>query len=278
VLVGRRDFGHGMLPQRTGHAQAGRALRSTLGLAFRLQRGALLGWAVGLFGFGLVMGGLVGQVRDSTGTSRDWYTRMGGSDAILDAYRASIMQMAGMAAAIYAVQVLLRLRSEEADGPLEPVLATATSRFRWVAGHAVITVLGATAMVLLFTLGTALAAGGVLGDPAGQLRMLLAASIVQLPAVLVIGAIVIAAVGLVPRYAGAVSWAVLMAAILVGPLFGDTLNLPQWVQDLSPFTHVPKVPAVPLTAAPVLALLAVVAALALTGLVSLRHRDLALPA
>ncbi|MGH3462860.1 MAG: ABC transporter permease [Kribbellaceae bacterium] len=278
VLVGRRDFGHGMLPQRTGHAQAGRALRSTLGLALRLQRGALLGWAVGLFGFGLVMGGLVGQVRDSTGTSRDWYTRMGGSDAILDAYRASIMQMAGMAAAIYAVQVLLRLRSEEADGPLEPVLATATSRFRWVAGHAVITVLGATAMVLLFTLGTALAAGGVLGDPAGQLRMLLAASIVQLPAVLVIGAIVIAAVGLVPRYAGAVSWAVLMAAILVGPLFGDTLNLPQWVQDLSPFTHVPKVPAVPLTAAPVLALLAVVAALTLTGLVSLRHRDLALPA
>ena len=278
VLVGRRDFGHGMLPQRTGHAQAGRALRSTLGLALRLQRGALLGWAAGLFGFGLVMGGLVGQVRDSTGTSRDWYTRMGGSDAILDAYRASIMQMAGMAAAIYAVQVLLRLRSEEADGPLEPVLATATSRFRWVAGHAVITVLGATAMVLLFTLGTALAAGGVLGDPAGQLRMLLAASIVQLPAVLVIGAIVIAAVGLVPRYAGAVSWAVLMAAILVGPLFGDTLKLPQWVQDLSPFTHVPKVPAVPLTAAPVLALLAVVAALALTGLVSLRHRDLALPA
>ncbi len=30
---------------------------------------------------GLVMGGLVGQVRDSTGTARDWYTQMGGSDA-----------------------------------------------------------------------------------------------------------------------------------------------------------------------------------------------------
>ncbi len=54
--------------------------------------------------------------------------------------------------------------------------------------------------------------------------------------------------------------------------------MPQWVQDLSPFTHVPKAPAVPLTAAPVLALIAVVAALTLTGLVSLRHRDLALPA
>jgi ABC-2 type transport system permease protein len=52
----------------------------------------------------------------------------------------------------------------------------------------------------------------------------------------------------------------------------------EWAQDLSPFTHISKAPAVPVTAAPVLALLAVVAALVLTGLVSLRRRDLALPA
>ena len=44
---------------------------------------------------------------------------MGGSDQILDAYRASIIEMAGMAVAIYAVQMLLRMRAEEADGRLE---------------------------------------------------------------------------------------------------------------------------------------------------------------
>lgn len=278
ALATRRDLGHGMLPQRPGQARASRTLRSPLGLAWRLQRGALLGWAIAMLGFGLVMGGLVGQVQDTTGSARDWYTRMGGSDQILDAYRASIMQMAGMAVAIYTVQVLLRMRTEESDGPLEPVLATAVSRPRWVASHAVTALLGATALLLLFATGAGLTAGAVLGNPAGQTRPLVGAGLVQLPGILVIGAAVIAAVGLLPRLAGVLSWALLMVCIVIGPLFGPTLRAPQWAQDLSPFTHVPKAPAVPVSAAPVLALIVVVAALTLVGLVSLRRRDLALPA
>jgi ABC-2 type transport system permease protein len=188
------------------------------------------------------------------------------------------MQMAGMAAAIYAVQVLLRMRAEEADGPLEPVLAAAVSRPRWAASHAATALLGATALLLLFATGTGLAAGGVLGDPAGQVATMIGVSLVQLPGILVIGAAVIAAIGLLPRAASGLSWAVLFASTLAGPLFGPTLKLPWWVQDLSPFTHIPKAPSVPVTAAPILALIAVVAALTLTGLVSLRHRNLNLPA
>jgi len=278
ALSSRRDFGRGMLPQRPGHAAAGRALRSPFGLAFRLQRGALLGWSVGMLGFGLVMGGLTGQVTESTGSSREWYVQLGGSEQILDAYRASVMQMAGMAAAIYVVQVLLRMRTEEADGPLEPVLATAVGRVRWVAGYAITALVGALALVLLFAVGTGLTAGVVLGDPLGQVRELIGPSLVQLPAVLVIGAAVIAFVGLVPRFAGVVSWAMLIAAIVIGPMFGPTLKVPQLVQDLSPFTHVPKAPAVPVNAVPVIALIAAVAVLTLVGLVSLRRRNLALPA
>jgi putative exporter of polyketide antibiotics len=278
LLAARRDFGHGMLRQHPGHAQASRALRSPLGLAWRLQRGALLGWAVGMLGFGLVFGGLIGHVQDATGTAREYYIRMGGSDQILDAFRASVLQMAGMAAAIYVVQVLLRMRAEEASGTLEPVLATAVSRLRFAASHAVTVVLGASALLLLYTTGTGLAAGRVLGDPAGEVRALIGASLVQLPGILVIGAAVVAAIGLVPRIAGVLSWAVLMASILIGPLFGPGLKLPQWAQDLSPFTHVPKAPAVAVTAAPVVGLITVVAGLALIGLVSLRRRDLALPA
>jgi ABC-2 type transport system permease protein len=277
-LATRRDFGHGMLPQRAGHAVAGPALRSPVGLAWRLQRGALCGWAAGMAGFGLVMGGLSAQVRDVTGSARDWYARVGGSDQILDAYRASILQMAGMAAAIYAVQVLLRMRAEEADGPLEPVLATAVSRPRWVAGHAVNALAGAAVLVLVFAAGVAVSAGGVLGDPAGQLRGLLGAALVQLPGVLVVAAVVVAAVGLLPRAAAVLSWAFLMVSILAGPLFGETLKLPGWARDLSPFTHVPKAPAAPVPAGPLLALLAAVAVLALAGMLALRHRDLALPA
>jgi ABC-2 type transport system permease protein len=169
------------------------------------------------------------------------------------------------------------MRAEEAGGSLEPVLATAVGRVRWAASYAVTASLGAAALVLLFAIGTGLAAGGVLGDPAGQVGNLIGASLVQLAGILVIGAIVIAAVGVVPRFAGAVSWTALIASILIGPLFGPGLKLPQWTQDLSPFTHVPKAPALPVTAAPVLALIVVVAALATTGVVSMRRRNLGLP-
>ncbi|RZU53521.1 ABC-2 type transport system permease protein [Krasilnikovia cinnamomea] len=277
-LAGRRDFGHGVLAQPAGPARAGRLLRGSAGLAWRLQTGAFLGWAAGMLGFGLIMGGLAGQITNATGAARDFYTRMGGSDVILDAYRTSILQMAGMAAAIYVVQVLLRMRAEEADGPLEPLLAASAGRSRWALSHALMAGIGATTLLLLFATGAGLAAGAVLGGPVGQVRTLILAALVQLPAVLTVGALVIVAVGLLPRFAGVLAWVGLIAAIIIGPLFGATLRLPQWVQDLSPFTHLPKAPAMPVTVAPVLTLTVVLAALTLAGLVALRRRDLALPA
>ena len=44
ALAGRRDVGRGMWPERIGHAHAGVALLSPVGLFWRLQRGAFLGW------------------------------------------------------------------------------------------------------------------------------------------------------------------------------------------------------------------------------------------
>ncbi|BCB89664.1 ABC transporter permease [Phytohabitans suffuscus] len=278
LLAARRDFGHGILTQRRGPGRASRALCSPLGLAVRLQRGALIGWSVGLVGFGAVMGGLAGQVEQTTGSARDWYLELGGGGQILDAYRASVMQMAGAAAAVYTVQALLRMRTEEAAGQLEPILATGVSRARWVASHALAALLGATALMLLFAASMGLAAGAALGDPAGQVRAVIGAGLPQLPAIAAIGAGVVAATGLAPRVAVAASWAMLMASVLFGPLFGPTLAIPGWVRDLSPFSHVPRAPADPVTAGPILALVAVVAVLGLTGLYAIRRRDLALPA
>jgi ABC-2 type transport system permease protein len=278
LLAARRDFGQGMLPHRKGRGQASRVLRSPWGLAQRLQRGVVLGWAVAMVGLGLVMGGLIGQVRDATGSAREYYVRMGGSEQMLDAYRSSIMQIAAMAVAIYAVQVLLRMRAEEANGPLEGVLATGVSRLRWMASHALTALAGATALLLLYAFGAGLAAGAVLGDPAGQVASLIGPSLVQLPGVLVIGAAVIAAIGLLPRYAAVLSWAMLMVSIVVGPMFGPAFNVPQWGQDVSPFTHVPKAPAVAITAAPVVGLTLAIAALILAGVLALRRRDIVLPA
>jgi ABC-2 type transport system permease protein len=278
VLVTRRDVGSGILADRRGHAEAAPGLLSPFGLVWRLQRGVLLGWAVGMLGFGLVVGAIIDEIKDTGGATAEWYARMGGSEQILDAYRASMIAMAGMAAAIYSVQILLRMRAEEGDGPLEPVLAAAVSRPRWMMSYVLNAGLGALALLLVFAVSMALAAGAVVGDVPAQLGALVEAGLVQLPGIMVIGGVVVAVTALLPRWAGTVSWTVVMLSILLGPMFGAaTLQLPQWVQDLSPFTHIPKAPAADITTFPVVSLIAISAVLAVTGLVAFRRRNLALP-
>lgn len=277
VLATRRDIGRGLLPERRGRAHASPGLLRPLGLVWRLQRGALLGWMAGMLAFGAIFGLISDQVNDLEGGAREWYTRMGGTDQIEDAYLTSMISMAGMAVAIYVVQMLVRMRAEEAEGHLESILAAAISRPRWVMSHVVNAGLGTVGLLLIFALSLGAGAGAVLGDTSGQLRAVTEASLVQLPAILLIGGGAIAATGLLPRWAGALSWTIVTVSILLGPLFGATVQLPQWDQDLSPFTHIPKVPAAALTLTPIIVLIAISAALAVAGLNSFRRRNLALP-
>ena len=159
ALTRGRDVGRGLWPRRRGRAGATRSLHVPAGLAWRLERGALLGWAVGLLLFGLVFGALSGQLDEFDGRGRDWYAEMGGSDQILDAFRASMVEMAGMAVAAFAVQMLLRLRAHELGGVLEPVLATGVTRTGWVLGHVVTVALGSLLLMLVFAWGMVGTAG-----------------------------------------------------------------------------------------------------------------------
>ena len=278
VLVGRRDVGRGMLPERRGDAHARPSLLSPTGLVWRLQRGVLLGWAIGMVGFGLVFGALSEQISGMEGAATEWYATFGGDVDLLGAYWASMMQIAGMAVAAYVVTLVLRLHRDEAQGTLEPVLGTAVSRLRWLAAYAVNAAAGATLLILLFAGGAIVTGGLVLGDPASLLRDLVGAALVQLPAVAVLGAAVLVLVTLVPRWSVGLSWTLVAAGIFVGPMFGPSLGLPTWLLDLSPFTHVPNAPAVSISLEPVLGLIAACALLAAVGVVTMRHRNLALPA
>jgi len=277
-LVGRRDVGRGMWPERRGAAHARPSLLSPTGLVWRLQRGALLGWAIGLVGFGLVFGALSEQIRGLEEGATEWYATFGGDVDLLGAYWASMMQMAGMAVAAYVVTLLLRLHHDEAQGTLEPVLGTAVSRLRWLAAYAINAVAGATLLVLLFAVAMVITGGPVLGDTVSLLRDLVGAALVQLPAIGVLGAAVLALVMLLPRWAVGLSWALVVSAIFVGPMFGPSLGLPTWLLDLSPFTHVPNAPAVSISPGPVFGLVAACAVLAGAGALAMHHRNLALPA
>ena len=69
-------------------------------------------------------------------------------------------------------------------------------------------------------------------------------------------------------------FAVIALCFFLG-LFGELLDVPGWLMDVSPFSHIPEVPAADLTPAPVIVLTLIAAALAAAGLAAFRRRDLA---
>lgn len=265
-LAGRRDVGMSFLPTRPG--PAGGRLSTAGALAWRLQRGSVLGWSIGFFLAGVVYGGLTEGAADLVGDNagaRQIFERMGGQSGLTDAFLAAMIGMLGLIAALYIVASVLRLNGEETSGRAEPVLANAVGRLRWAAGHLVVAFGGTALIMLLAGLGFAVGYGKELGP-------ILGACLVQLPAVWVIGGVAVLLHGLLPRAAVA-AWAVAGAVLLIGWI-GPALDVPQTVLDVSPFGHLPKLPGGEMAWAPVLVLTGIAAVLTAGGLVGLRRRDL----
>jgi len=133
--------------------------------------------------------------------------------------------------------------------------------------------------VLLAVAGLAAGLGYGLrtGSAGPEVAKLLGAAMVQLPASLAVAGAAVVLFGLAPRASVAGAWTVVGVMVLIA-LFGQVLRLSQWVLDVSPFTHVPKLPGVAVTVhttgAPLLWLGLAALALAVTGLAGLRRRDI----
>jgi len=271
--VARRDLGAGLLADAPGRAGAGAGLRSPLALAWRLHRAALLGWGAAF----VVLGGVFGTIASNIGglldspQARAFMAKLGGEKGVTDAFLAAELGIIGVVASVYGVQAAMRLRTEETAQRVDPLLAAAVGRTRWALGHITVAFGGTAALLVVAGLAAGVAHAARTGD-AGQVGRVLAGALVQIPAAWVLSAIVVAAFGLAPR-AVAIGWAALVVFLLLGEL-GQLLRLRQWVMDLSPFAHVPKLPGDQLTAAPMLWLLGIAALLTVVGLVGLRRRDI----
>ncbi|WAC92865.1 ABC transporter permease [Mycobacterium sp. Aquia_213] len=272
-LLAGRDVGAGLVAERAGPAGAARALSNVFGLAWRLDRGALLLWTVGLCLYGLVMGSVAHGIGDeiSGGVARDIVTRMGGTSVLEEAFIAVAFNMMGMVASAFAVSLTLRPHQEESGLRAETVLAGAVSRNRWLASHLVAALLGSAVAMLAAGAAGGLLYGVAAGDVGGKMAIVIGTAAAQLPAIWLASAVTIALFGLAPRFTPA-AWGVLIGFIALY-LIGSLAGFPQWVLDLEPFAHVPRV-GDSFTAVPLLWLLIIDAALIVLGAMAFRRRDL----
>jgi ABC-2 type transport system permease protein len=268
-LLGRRDLGAGLIAPRPGRAAAVASLRSPLALAWRLHRGLLIAWTFGFAVLGLVFGGVgssVDDLADGNQAVTDLFAHLGGRSGLIASYFASIAGIVGLIAACYAVQATLRLRDEEQTGHAEIVLSTAVSRTALLGSHLVFSLLGPAVALL----AEGLVAGVTYGQ--GEVGAIIAGTLLQLPAVWVLAAVAVLLFGLRPRWS-LVAWGAPAICLLI-LLVGETLQLNQYVLDISPFTHIPHLPGGGVPATPLVTLTAVAVVLAALGAVGLRRRGI----
>lgn len=272
TLLNRRDFGEGLLPYRQGRATASWALGSPVGLAWRLQRGSLIGWAVGLAMLGAAYGSFTSSIEDFVADNPEIAEFLpGGAADVVDSYLAVVILISAILTAASAVSSTLRARHEETSGRAEPVLATATSRWSWLAGHLVVTLAGSAVVLAAAGFGHGLAYGIAVSDP-GQIPRLTGAALVHLPAVWLVAAVAVLGIGWLPGASAAAAWTVVGYCAVIA-LFADSFNLPDWSRHASPFIHTPAAPMETVTVAPLLVLGGLAAVLLAGGVAGLRRRD-----
>ncbi|HEX2895729.1 MAG TPA: ABC transporter permease [Marmoricola sp.] len=237
-LSHRRDLGSGLVAARPGPATGSPRLADAVALAIRVHTPMVVGWTVAVGVVGLVFGAISPSFDKLDSQSlEDMMRRIGGSGAFREALLGAVVSVLGLIVTCFAVAVVGHGGSDEQDGRTEQVLATATSRARAFLATLVVGILGAT--WLLLVAGVALAVG--VGNDAGlSFGRLVGSALAQAPAMWLVVALSVLVFAWRSDRA-VLGWGLVVVFTTLG-LVGELLDLPQWVLDLSPYTHTPHMP------------------------------------
>ncbi|MDI9441425.1 MAG: ABC transporter permease [Bacillota bacterium] len=255
VLNLMRDLGAGLIAAKPGPARAGRLLRSTWGLAVRLQKPMLAGWAVAMLFLGLAYGSVFADLDkffESSEMIRGMLPAIPGF-SLTDQFTALLLLIMTMFAAVPALLMTLKLRGEEKASRLEHLLARAVSKGELLRGYVIISLLVAVLMQVLAALGLWMAASSVMESPFA-FWPLFKGAVSYVPAIWIYVGIAALLIGFLPRYTGLI-WAYLGYTFTVLYL-GRLIKAPEWLVKLTPFGHIPNVPLETMPAGQVLVMLA----------------------
>jgi len=232
-----RDVGDGIVPERRGRAEASAQLIGPISLAWRLSRGAVLGWAVGGLLSGLLstrLASVVSDIADTIPSLQAVVRGLAGEGSLSQAVVTVFFTVVGILAAAAGTQTVIRARLEEVRGTAELVRSAAVGRERWIASWLVVAAVAIVTVVAAAVVG---AAAGIASQPDGEASLLRDAAVAgasQALAASVLTALTAVIVAVAPRLTVAGGWALFAAATVVG-LFGPIVGLPDAVVHVSPF-------------------------------------------
>ena len=241
----QRDLGAGLITVRQGRQRASRWLRGAVSLLWRQSRGVIIAWIIGNFVLGVAYGSVFNTIGDLA-KSNPMIKQLLGATALASANRLIVKNFIAILAVVMvivaliaAVQLMLKLVSDENKGYLHQISATATSRWHVWASYTGWAML--TSIVVLFAgLGGMYLMGAAdMKDPISWLtywHVFLA----YVPAMLVMIAFASLLTGWLPKWRY-LAWA-WVAYAFFSLYLGNLIDLPKWAKHLTPLGFVNKVP------------------------------------
>ncbi len=275
ALVGRRDFGTGLVALRMRSRPDAPWFRGLGRFTFKEERLAVISWSIGVGAFAFIFGLLAKDVAAFTqGQSQlqKMLEQLGVKhfDRPQD-FLGLMFTFITLPIAIYAATQIAGTRHEESSGRLDVLIVQPIGRLRWLMTRIVAAVAGV--VLLAVVAGTAAWIGAAARNSGVGWRGAATAGINCLPAALFFLGAGILLFGVVPRLSAGAAFGVIVVAYLV-VLVGELVNLPTWLLTLSPFDHLNPVPAVSIDTTAALVLVGAGAGMATAGVARFMRRDL----
>lgn len=275
AVAGRRDLGSGMLGRPESPHEAMWLMGGPGGLATRLERWVAVAWVLGLGLLALIFGvtaRVAAEASVGVKSIEQAVGRLGGHGSATALWLGYEFVFLAALVAFAAAGQVSAMRTEEADGHLDNLLARRTSRRTWLVGR-----LGFGA-VLVIAAGLAAGIGGWMGvaSRSGDIgfgTMLQAGLNVAAPALFVLGVGTLL-YGLAPRLSVPILYGLVLWSFLI-EIVGSSITSNHWLLDTAVLSHLGPVPATTLdwTSIAWLTGLGVIAVLG--GVAALNRRDLA---
>ena len=268
-----RDMGAGFIPERKGRANASSTLLSPLGLAFRLEKITIYSWGIILFLLSAAFGAILGELETYFADMEilQVYLQSMPGTTMADQFVSLIIAIMSLISVIPVITIALKIKSEERQNRTELVYSRPVSRINYYGGYILLALFSSILFQLLIAFGLWFAGQSVM-ENALAIDSTFFSALVYLPAMWFVMGITVFFVGIKPKLTGIV-W-LYFAFCLIVVYLGDLLKLPDWMNNISVYNHIPFIPGEEVNWLTMGTLFGLALLVNVFGLIAYRNRDI----
>ncbi|MDF9866630.1 ABC-2 type transport system permease protein [Bacilli bacterium PM5-3] len=267
-----RDLGSGILVNKAKKIKTSFTLKTPLGFFFRLERFLIISWLVIIVVIGVAYGSIFGELDSFLDNETViTITALQDNESIAKAFIPLLTLINSLMLAIPCVLIISKLASEENNERIEQLYALPLSRTKTLLIHLFLSI--STLIIgLLFSSTSIWFVSSLVMENPLELSLFIDAAIAYFPAVLIIISINIFLLGWLKKLIKII-WIYLLYGFIV-VYFGNLLDLPAIIKNLSPFGIIPRVPLESLNMNLFISMIIISIVVSIIGFIGYKKRDI----